>query len=121
MSTLLPTRGPPRVGDLDEQKDPDQGEKLMSFREDYEAALREERRIKEALNKLRREHKAAKERAARMREYAKEFEVNLDGDEPPTEGKDKPDKPTETDGEKPSGTDSGASGEPDHSGEAVQS
>ena len=92
----------------------------MSFREDYEAALREEQRIKEALNKLRREHKAAKERAAQMRKYAKEFEVNLDGDEPPTEGEGKPAKPNKPDGEKPSDTDSEASGEPDNSGEAVQ-
>ena len=92
----------------------------MSFLEDYEDALREEQRIKEALNKLRREHKAAKERAAQMREYAKEFEVNLNGDEPPTEGKDKPAEPTKSDGEKPSDTHSGASGEPDNSGETVQ-
>jgi len=93
----------------------------MSFLEDYEAALREEQRIKEALNKLRREHKAAKERAAQMREYAKEFEVNLDGDEPSTAGDDKPDKPSEPDGEKPSDTHSGAPSEPGHSGETVQS
>ena len=92
----------------------------MSFLEDYEDALREEQRIKEALNKLRREHKAAKERAAQMREYAKEFEVNLNGDEPPTEGKDKPAKPVKPDGEKPSDTHSGASNEPDNSGETVQ-
>lgn len=92
----------------------------MSFREDYEAAMREEQRTKEALNKLRREHKAAKERAAQMREYAKEFEVNLDGDEPPTAGDDKPDKPVKPDGETPSGTNSGESGEPDNSGETVQ-
>ena len=92
----------------------------MSFREDYEAALREEQRIKDALNKLRREHKAAKERAAQMREYAKEFRVNLDGDEPSTVGADKPAKPTGPDGEKPSDTHSGASSEPDNSGESVQ-
>lgn len=54
----------------------------MSFLEDYEAALREEQRTKEALNRLRREHKVAKERATQMREYAKEFDVNLDGDKP---------------------------------------
>ena len=92
----------------------------MSFREDFEAALREEQRIKEELNRLRRAHKAAKERAAQMREYAKEFDVNLDGDEPPTEGDNKPDKPSEPDGEKPSDTHSGASSEPDNSGETVQ-
>ncbi|MBG9311826.1 hypothetical protein I4J32_01140 [Corynebacterium diphtheriae bv. mitis] len=92
----------------------------MSFREDFEAVLREEQRIKEELNRLRREHKAAKERAAQMREYAKEFKVNLDGDEPPTEGKDKPAKPVQPDGEKPSDTDSGESSEPGHSGETVQ-
>ena len=92
----------------------------MSFLEDYEDALREEQRTKEALNKLRREHKTAKERAAQMREYAKEFEVNLNGDEPPTEGKDKPTKPSEPEGEKPSDTHSGASNEPDNPGETVQ-
>ena len=92
----------------------------MSFREDYEAALREEERIKDALNKLRRAHKAAKERAAQMREYAKEFKVNLDGDEPSTAGGDKPAKPTKPAGETPSGTHSGASGEPDNSCETVQ-
>ena len=73
----------------------------MSFREDFEAALREEQRVKEELNRLRREHKAAKERLEKMREYAKEFKVNLDG-------------------EKPSDSHSGASNEPDHSGETVQ-
>lgn len=92
----------------------------MSFREDFEAVLREEQRIKEELNRLRRAHKAAKERVAQMREYAKEFEVNLDGDEPPTEGDNKPAKATTPDGEKPSDTHSGASSEPDNSGEAVQ-
>lgn len=92
----------------------------MSFREDYEAALREEQRIKEELNRLRREHKAAKERAAQMREYAKEFEVNLDGNETPTASEGKPAEPAKPDGDKPSGTDSGESGEPEHSGEIVQ-
>ena len=89
----------------------------MSFREDYEAALHEEERIKDALNSLRREHKVAKERVTQMREYAKEFDVNLDGDAPPTAGEDKPAKP---DGNAPSDTDSGESGEPDHSVETVQ-
>lgn len=92
----------------------------MSFRDDYDAALREEQRIKEELNRLRRAHKAAKERAAQMREYAKEFEVNLDGDVPSTAGDDKPDKPSEPDGEKQSDTHSGAPSESDHSGESVQ-
>lgn len=92
----------------------------MSFREDFEAVLREEQRIKEELNRLRRAHKAVKERAEQMREYAKEFKVNLDGDEPSTAGGDKPGKPSEPDGEKPSDIHSGASGEPDNSGEAVQ-
>lgn len=92
----------------------------MTFLEDYEAALREEERIKDALNKLRRAHKAAKERAAQMREYAKEFKVNLNGDEPPTAGDDEPAKPVKPDGEKPSDTHSGASGEPDNAGETVQ-
>ena len=92
----------------------------MSFREDYEAAMLEEQRAKDAVNEARRAHKAAKERLEKMREYAKEFEVDLDGDEPPKEGKDKPDKPSEPDGEKPSDTHSGASSEPDNSGESVQ-
>ena len=56
----------------------------MSFREDYEAAMLEEQRAKETFNKLRREHKAAKERLAKLESYAKEFDVNLDGDEPHT-------------------------------------
>ena len=92
----------------------------MSFLEDYEAALCEEQRIKEELNRLRRAHKAAKERAAQMREYAKEFEVNLDGNEPPTASEGKPAEPAKPDCDKPSGTDSGESGEPEHSGEIVQ-
>ena len=92
----------------------------MSFREDYDAALREEQRIKEELNRLRREHKAAKERAAQMREYAKEFEVNLNGDEPPTAGDDEPAKPVKPDGETPSDTGGSEPGEPEHSGETVQ-
>lgn len=92
----------------------------MSFLEDYEAALREEQRIKEALNRLRREHKAAKERAEQMRKYAKEFGVNLDGDAPPTAGGDNLDKPAKPDGEKPSDTGSEESGETNHSGETVQ-
>lgn len=92
----------------------------MSFREDFEASLREEQRIKEELNRLRREHKVAKERVAQMLKYAKEFGVSLDGDAPSTAGNDKPAKPVKPDGEKPSDTESGAPGEPDNSGEAVQ-
>ena len=92
----------------------------MSFREDYEAAMLEEERIKAELNRLRRAHKAAKEHAAQMREYAKEFEVDLDGDEPSTADDDKPAKPVKPDGEKPSDTDSGESSGPGHSGETVQ-
>ena len=92
----------------------------MSFREDFEAVLREEQRIKEELNRLRRAHKAAKERAEQMREYAKEFKVNLDGDEPSTEGGDKSAEPAKPDGNAPSDTDSGESSEPGHSGETVQ-
>ena len=91
----------------------------MSFREDYEAAMLEEQRAKDAFNKLRREHKAAKERVTQMREYAKEFDVNLDGDEPPTAGGDKPAKPTTPDGEEPSGTNSRAPSEPDNPGDVV--
>lgn len=92
----------------------------MSFLQDFEAALHEEQRIKEALNKLRREHKAAKERVAQLREYAEEFGVSLDGTPPSTAGEDKPDKPAQPDGDKPSDTHSGASSEPDNSGETVQ-
>ena len=92
----------------------------MSFIEDYDAALREEERVKEELNKLRREHKAAKERVTQMREYAEEFGVHLDGDEPPAAGGDKPAKPSEPDGETPSDTDGSEPGEPDNSGETVQ-
>ncbi len=92
----------------------------MSFREDFEAVLREEQRIKEELNRLRRAHKAVKERAEQMREYAKEFKVNLDGDEPSTAGGDKSAEPAKPDGNAPSDTDSGESSEPGHSGETVQ-
>lgn len=92
----------------------------MSFREDFEAALREEERIKEKLNRLRREHKAAKERAAQMREYAREFDVNLDGDEPPAASGDKPAKPVKPDGETPSDAGGSEPGEAEHSGETVQ-
>lgn len=91
----------------------------MSFREDFEAVLREEQHIKEELNRLRREYKAAKERLATLESYAKEFDVNLDGDEPSTAGDDKPAKPSEPDGEEPSGTNRGAPSEPDNPGDVV--
>lgn len=84
----------------------------MSFREDYEAVMLEEQRAKDAVNEARRAHKAAKERLEKMHGYAKEFEKLLNSD--------KPDKPSEPDGEKPSDTHSGASSEPDNSGESVQ-
>lgn len=89
----------------------------MSFREDYEAALREEQRAKDAVNEARRAHKAAKERLEKMHGYAKEFEKLLNSDKPASTDTDKPSEP---DGEKPSDTHSGASSEPDNSGETVQ-
>lgn len=92
----------------------------MSFREDYEAAMLEEQRTKDAVNEARRAHKAARERLAKMHGYAKEFKVNLDGDEPSTAGGDKSAEPAKPDGNAPSDTDSGESSEPGHSGEAVQ-
>ena len=92
----------------------------MSFREDYEAAMLEEQRAKDAVNEARRAHKAAKERLEKMHGYAKEFEKLLNSDKPASTDTDKPDKPSEPDGEKPSDTHSGASSEPDNSGEAVQ-
>ena len=49
----------------------------MSFRDDYAAALRDEQRAKDSVNEARRAHKAAKERLAQLRKYAKEFEVGL--------------------------------------------
>ena len=89
----------------------------MSFLQDFEAALHEEQRIKEALNKLRREHKAAKERVAQLREYAEEFGVSLDGDEPPVASEGGASK---TSGGAPPATGDSESGTPDHPGEAVQ-
>ena len=71
----------------------------MSFREDYEAALREEQRAKDAVNEARRAHKAAKERLEKMHGYAKEFEKLLNSDKPASTDTDKPDKPSEPDGE----------------------
>ena len=82
----------------------------MSFRKDFEAALREEQRIKEALNKLRREHKAAKEHVAQLREYAEEFGVSLDGDTPPVEGEGGASKAAD---DAPSATGSSEPGTPD--------
>lgn len=92
----------------------------MSFREDYDAALREEQRAKDAVNEARRAHKAAKERLEKMHGYAKEFEKLLNSDKPASTDTDKPAEPTKPDGEKPSDTHSGASNEPDNSGETVQ-
>ncbi|WP_296202850.1 hypothetical protein [uncultured Corynebacterium sp.] len=92
----------------------------MSFREDYEAAMLEEQRAKDAVNEARRAHKAAKERLEKMHGYAKEFERLLNSDKSASTDADKPDKPSEPDGEKPSDTHSGASSEPDNSGESVQ-
>lgn len=54
----------------------------MSFRDDYAAALRDEQQAKDTVNEARRAHKAAKERLAQLRKYAKEFEVKLDDDKP---------------------------------------
>ena len=54
----------------------------MSFRDDYAAALRDEQQAKDSVNEARRAHKAAKERLAQLRKYAKEFEVKLDDDKP---------------------------------------
>ena len=55
----------------------------MSFRDDYAAALRDEQQAKDSVNEARRAHKAAKERLAQLRKYAKEFEVKLDATSPP--------------------------------------
>lgn len=92
----------------------------MSFREDYEAAMLEEQRTKDAVNEARRAHKAAKERLEKMHGYAKEFEKLLNSDKPVSTDADKAAKPSEPDGEKPSDTRSGAPSEPDNSGETVQ-
>ncbi|MBG9304245.1 hypothetical protein I4J23_10600 [Corynebacterium diphtheriae bv. mitis] len=92
----------------------------MSFREDYEAAMLEEQRAKDAVNEARRAHKAAKERLEKMHGYAKEFERLLNSDKPASTDADKAAKPTEPDGEKPSGTDSSEPREPDNSDESAQ-
>ena len=54
----------------------------MSFKDDYEAALLEEQRAKDAVNEARRAHKAAKERLAKMHGYAEEFERLLNSNKP---------------------------------------
>ena len=75
----------------------------MSFRDDYAAALRDEQQAKDTVNEARRAHKATKERLAQLRKYAKEFEVNLDGDKSAsTEGDS--DTPENGDGDTPEST-----------------
>ena len=65
----------------------------MSFQDDYEAAMLEEQRAKDAVNEARRAHKAAKERLAKMHGYAKEFETILNGNKPASTDDDKAAKP----------------------------
>ena len=72
----------------------------MSFRDDYAAALRDEQRAKDSVNEARRAHKAAKERLAQLRKYAKEFEVKLDDDKP-AGTEDDGDTPKNGDGDTP--------------------
>lgn len=75
----------------------------MSFRDDYAAALRDEQQAKDSVNEARRAHKAAKERLAQLRKYAKEFEVKLDDDKP-AGTEDDGDTPKNGDGNKPEST-----------------
>ena len=75
----------------------------MSFRDEYAAALRDEQRAKDSVNEARRAHKAAKERLAQLRKYAKEFEVKLDDDKP-AGTEDDGDTPKNGDGNKPEST-----------------
>ena len=72
----------------------------MSFRDDYAAALRDEQQAKDTVNEARRAHKAAKERLAQLRKYAKEFEVKLDDDKP-AGTEDDGDTPKNGDGDTP--------------------
>ena len=72
----------------------------MFFRDDYAAALRDEQRAKDSVNEARRAHKAAKERLAQLRKYAKEFEVKLDDDKP-AGTEDDGDTPKNGDGDTP--------------------
>lgn len=67
----------------------------MSFKDDYEAAMLEEQRAKDAVNEARRAHKAAKERLAKMHGYAKEFEMKLNGNKPAPTDADEAAKPKE--------------------------
>ena len=67
----------------------------MSFQDDYEAAMLEEQRAKDAVNEARRAHKAAKERLEKMHGYAKEFETILNGNKPSSTDSDKAAKPKE--------------------------
>ena len=74
----------------------------MSFQDDYEAAMLEEQRAKDAVNEARRAHKAAKERLEKMHGYAKEFERLRNSDKPASADADKAAKPKE-DAPSPSG------------------
>ncbi|WP_040423792.1 hypothetical protein [Corynebacterium genitalium] len=67
----------------------------MSFKDDYEAALLEEQRAKDAVNEARRTYKAAKERVAQLHGYAEEFEMNLNGNKPAPTVADEAAKPKE--------------------------
>lgn len=89
----------------------------MSFQDDYEAAMLEEQRAKDAVNEARRAHMAAKERLAKMHGYAKEFETILNGNKPASTDDDKAAKPKE-DAPSPSGSE-GDDG-PDRQPENVQ-
>ncbi|EFK54333.1 hypothetical protein HMPREF0291_11990 [Corynebacterium genitalium ATCC 33030] len=72
-----------------------QGEDPVSFKDDYEAALLEEQRAKDAVNEARRTYKAAKERVAQLHGYAEEFEMNLNGNKPAPTVADEAAKPKE--------------------------
>lgn len=67
----------------------------MSFKDDYEAALREEQRAKDAVNEARRAYKAAKERVAQLHGYAEEFEMKLNGNKPTSTDADQEAQPQE--------------------------
>ena len=84
-----------RVPTLMKKLSLNQGEDPESFKDDYEAALLEEQRAKDAVNEARRAHKAAKERLEKMHGYAKEFETILNGNKPASTDDDKAAKPKE--------------------------
>lgn len=67
----------------------------MSFKDDYEAAMLEEQRAKDAVNEARRAYKAAKERVAQLHGYAEEFEMKLNGNKPASTDADETAKPKE--------------------------